>query len=59
MWVLGTELESSAKAAKSSQPLRYLSIPGVFPYSLDWPGTHYVDQGGLKLRDLFASAAER
>ena len=27
-----------------------------FSVSPDWPGTHFVDQAGLELRDLLASA---
>jgi hypothetical protein len=54
MWVLGTELGASARAANTLLVFR----DRVSLYSPGCPGTHFVDQAGLELRNLLASVSQ-
>ena len=68
MWLLGFELRNSRKAAGTLKAEPFLQPINVFLfvlvfrdrvslYSSDCPGTHFVDQAGLELRNLPASAS--
>ena len=69
MWLLGFELRNSRKAAGTLKAEPFLQPINVFLfvlvfrdrvslYSSDCPGTHFVDQAGLELRNLPASASQ-
>jgi hypothetical protein len=65
MWLLGFELLTFGRAVGCSYPLSHLTSPTVVIFqdrvslcSPGYPGTHYVDQAGLKLRDSPVSASQ-
>jgi hypothetical protein len=62
MWLLGFELWTFGRAVGCSYPLSHLASPTYFQdkVSLCSPGcpeTHFVDQVGLELRGVQASAS--
>ena len=64
MWLLGFELMTSGRAVSALNPLSHLSSPFFgfsrqgFSGSPGCLGTHSVDQAGLQLGNLPASASQ-
>jgi hypothetical protein len=65
MWLLGIELKTYGRAvsalirrAISPAPWPFFFFFSVYLFSLGCPGTHSVDQAGLKLRNPPASASQ-
>jgi hypothetical protein len=58
MWLLGIELRTSGRTVSGFFVCLFVFLDRVSLYSPGCPGTHFVDQASLELRNPPASASQ-